>query len=435
MVSFSIMTVVDTLLVGRLGTSQLAGVGVAGTTAFMVFCFSLGLLQGVKTLVAQAIGAQRSETVRSYLGAALVTALVLGVGTIGVGELVAHFIARVTATAAAGRAAEAYLSVRILSAPIVMVQVALREVRQATGDSRSPMFATVVANIVNVGLAILFIFSFGWGVRGAALATVIAHTVEMLVLIAVQHRRGGFGLRSFGRIHVVELARMGLPTGLQFTLELGSFTMLTLAVSTFSENDMAAHQIAMQVFQFSFLPSVAVGEAAAVLAGQAVGANRDDLVRSTARTASAVAMTYAGVCSTTMLVFGKSIVAAFTEDRATTHLAERLLLIGALFGVFDAANIIARCVLRGTGDVRFAAVVGVVVAWVSTPPLAWGLGHGLGLGAVGGWMGIFLEILVSMTILVTRVERRGWVRAAEKARARLRGLRDDREAGGEPAYA
>ena len=435
MVSFSIMTVVDTLLVGRLGTSELAGVGLAGTAAFMVFCFSLGLLQGVKTLVAQAIGAQRHEAIQSYLGAALTAGLVLGVLTTAVGEVLAHFIAHLTATAGAGRAAESYLSIRILSAPIVMVQVALREVRQASGDARSPMLATVAANVVNVGLAVLFLFILGWGVRGAAVATVIAHTIEALVLLGVQSRHGGFGLRTFRRAHLVELARMGLPTGLQFSLELGSFTMLTVAVSTFSENDMAAHQIAMQVFQFSFLPTVAVGEASAVLAGQAVGADRDDLVGSTARAASAVAMTYAGMCSLTMLVLGRSIVAAFTTDPVTTRVAERLLFIGALFGVFDAANIVARCVLRGAGDVRFAAVVGVVVAWVSTPPLAWGLGHGLGLGAVGGWIGIFLEILVSMTILVTRVERLGWARAAAKARARLHDLRDDGEPKGEAAYA
>jgi MATE family multidrug resistance protein len=356
MVSFSIMTTVDTLLVGRLGTAELAGVGLAGTTAFVLLCFSFGLLQGAKTLVAQAIGAGRRDAVLSYVGVALCTGLAFGIVTAVAGELISCVIGRMTASAGASVAARTYLSIRALAAPMVLVQVALREVRQAQNDVRSPMVATITANVVNVVLALLFIFRFHWGVAGAALAAVVAHGVEAGVLLLVQRASGGFGIRSFGRDHFRELVRIGIPTAIQFMLEVGAFALLTLAISTFSELDMASHQIALQIVHFSFLPCVAVGEAAAILCGQAVGADRDDLVRYVARRAAAIAAAYAALCSLAMVLFGHALAGAFTREVAAAAIATRLLRVAGLFGVVDAMNIVARCVLRGTGDVRFAGL-------------------------------------------------------------------------------
>jgi multidrug resistance protein, MATE family len=435
--SFTIMTLVDTLIVGHLGTAELAGVGLGGTAVFFLLCFSFGLLQGAKVLVSQAVGAGRRDEVLRYVAVALTAAFLLGLATVGLSQLVAQGIAGLAATPAAGKAARTYLEIRAIGAPLVLVQVALREVLQAQGNARAPMVATLAANVVNVVLALVFVFGLGMGVAGAASATVAAHGVEVAVVIRVQRSLGGFGLlpagvrpgaaawralreRAFERSHFGQLLRVGLPTGLQFVLEVGSFATLTLAVASFSETDMAAHQIALQLVHFSFMPCVAVGDAASVLAGQAVGADRDDLVRYVGRRAAGLAVTYATLCSCVFLLAGRFIAIRFIDDLAVVALAARLLFVAGLFGLFDALNIVARGVLRGAGDVRFAAIVGVSVAWLCTPTLAWGLGHGLGMGALGGWLGIAAEVLATATVFAVRVERLGWATAAAEARAKLR---------------
>ncbi len=445
--SFTIMTLVDTLVVARLGTAELAGVGLGGTAIFFLFCFSFGLLQGAKVLVSQAIGAGRRDEVLRHVAVALAAALLLGVATVAAAELLAQAVAAMAASDAAGRAARTYMRIRALGAPIVLVQVALREVLQAQGNTRAPMVAALAGNVVNVLLALYFVFGLRWGVAGAAAATLVAHTVEAAVVVRVQRSLGGFGFlpadhrrmggvtsrltatvevlrivqhRALSPSHWRQLLRVGLPTGLQFLLEVGSFATLTLAVATFSEIDMAAHQIALQLVHFSFMPCVALGEAASVLVGQAVGADRDDLVRYVGRRSAALAVAYAGLCSCVFLLGGRFIAGQFLADQAVVALAARLLLVAAFFGCFDALNIVARCVLRGTGDVRFAAAVGVTVAWVCTPTLAWGLGHGLGMGALGGWLGISAEILVTAVLFGLRVERLGWLKAAAAARLELR---------------
>src|SRR5579872_2798996 len=144
--SYSVMTLVDTLLVSRLGKSELAGVGLGGTAAFVLMCFSFGLLRGVKTLVSQAVGARRHRDIGAYLGAALCVAAALGGLTILLGPPVAEVLRRISATAAAGGHAATYLQIRVLGTPLAMLYCALREVRYGQGDARSPMIATVAAN-------------------------------------------------------------------------------------------------------------------------------------------------------------------------------------------------------------------------------------------------------------------------------------------------
>src|SRR5688500_5510713 len=100
-VSYSVMTVVDTLLIGHVGRAELAGVGLGGVTAFVLLCFSFGLLQGAKVLVSQAIGANRQDRADAYLGAAVMAALVIGLVTVLLGQVAARLIGHLASTEAA----------------------------------------------------------------------------------------------------------------------------------------------------------------------------------------------------------------------------------------------------------------------------------------------------------------------------------------------
>jgi MATE family multidrug resistance protein len=421
MLSYSVMTMVDTLLVGHLGPAPLAGVGLGGTTSFALLCFSIGLLRGAKTLVSQAVGAGRRDLLGAYRATALWTALGAGLLTALVGQFVALFIHRVAAAPEAGAAAALYLSMLNLAAPVVLVGAALRECRYGEGDARSPMIAAVVANLVNVGLACLFVFAWKCGVLGAATATVIANAVDVALLMVLATRKSA-PAEGATLNHMRALWNIGFPTAIQFLLEVGAFLLLAAIISLLSEVEMAAHQIALRVCQFSFLPALAVAEAASVLAGQAVGARRRALVTRVGRLGLVAAVAYTGICSLTFVAGARLIATGFTSDRAVVSVTVRLLYVAAVFQAFDGANIIARGLLRGVGDVRFAAVVGVVTTWVMTPPLAWLLGWRAHLGAYGGWLGLCGETMLGAVILWRRIGRGSWHAAADEARATVESL-------------
>ncbi len=418
------MTLVDTLFVGRLGADALAGVSVGGVLCFTLLCFGFGSLRAVKVSASQAVGSGTSDRIPAYLAAGLIIAAALGMANVVIARMLSTEIEHITNTVASARGAEAYVNARVLGAPFALLAIALREARYGSGDSTTPMRAALAANIVNIGLDYLLIVVLRRGVAGAGWASAASAAVELSVLVVAlrstgdHHRLARLGWAR-ALANVPRIWRLGVPMGLQMLLEVSAFAMLTAIFASMSSVDVAAHQIAIQLIHFSFLPAFALGEAASVLAGQAVGADEPALVRQVARMTLAMAALYTGLCGVGFALFGGPMARSFTDDPLLISTTVDLLVVAAVFQVADGANIVARCVLRGTGDVRFPAVVVVTISWFLTPPIAIGLGYGLGYGVLGGWIGFSAEIMVSAGILWWRLERGGWIRAAAIERARL----------------
>jgi MATE family multidrug resistance protein len=282
------------------------------------------------------------------------------------------------------------------------------------------MRASLAGNAVNIALDAVLILGLGWGVKGAAIATIAGNATELSVL-ALPMRAQLAKLRWSGAAARAVWAQ-GVPNGLQFIMEVGSFLILTILVARMGAVDGAAHQMVLHLVNVSFLPAHALAEAAAVLVGQAVGANRDVLVSRVAKRALVIGAGYATVCCAAYAMLGASIAHAMSAgDSALAARATMLVHVSLAFLVADAANVIARGVLRGASDVRFAAVLGIVTSWLTTPPLAWLLGVHWGLGVVGGWIGLAIEIVVGASLFWLRVYRGGWRPAAAAARRAMAG--------------
>jgi MATE family multidrug resistance protein len=420
MVSFSMMTLTSTAFVAHVGADELAGVGLAGVVGFALVCFGIGLLRGAKTLVSQAVGAGRHDRIPELLGAALGLAIALGVLAAAAGHLVAPLLVSLSASPRAGHFAAQYLTIRSAGAPLVLLFAALREARYGQGDSRAPMRASLTGNAVNFALDAMLILGLGWGVRGAAVATICGNATE-LAMLAWPMRSALRGV-VWRPAAVREVWAQGFPNGSQFVMEVGAFLILTLLIAAISAVDGAAHQMVLQLVNVSFLPAHALAESAAVLVGQAVGANRDALIPRVARRTLLIGASYAGLCLVFYALLGGPITRALASGNAA--LADRaatLVHVSLAFLVADAANVIARGVLRGASDVRYAAIVGIATSWLTTPPLTWALGVACGLGAVGGWIGLAVEIVVGAGLFWRRVLRGGWRPAAAAARRSIAG--------------
>jgi multidrug resistance protein, MATE family len=420
MVSFSTMTLASTAFVAHVGTAELAGVGLGGVIGFALVCFGIGLLRGAKTLISQAVGAGRQDRLPALIGSTLAIAGGLAVVAMIAGELLAPFLATLSSSPAAGAHAAEYLAIRILGAPLVLGYAALREASYGEGNSRAPMRASLAGNAVNIAFDAVLILGLDLGVAGAALATIFGSLTEVALLAWPLRRR----LRAarVSRAALRDVLAQGGPNGMQFVLEVGSFLILTLLVARMSACDAAAHQIVLHLINVSFLPAHALAEASAVLVGQAVGAGRDELVARVARGSLAIGAAYATLVGVVYAVTGGAIVSAMAAgDAAVAARAATLVHVGLCFLVADAINVIARGVLRGASDVRYAAAIGIITAWVTTPPLTWLLGWEAGLGVVGGWIGLACETIVGAGLYWLRVYRGGWRPAAEAARRSLGG--------------
>jgi multidrug resistance protein, MATE family len=417
MLSDTFMGLIDTKLVAGLGSAALGGVGIATTIMWLNYSIVFGIMRGVKVRTAHALGQGRRDDGLAYARAGFLLAIVCGTLIWLLGRDATWLFVRLGIDPATIPYARDFLAARTFGAVSICVISAFVQYRQGLSDSRSPMVAGILANVVNAALAYALIYGrFGFpalGVRGAGYGTAIAETVEALFLgwIVLRDRAG----RSAGNESVLrpmqairEVCTLGVPTGLQFGMEMLAFTAFTAILGGLGTHEIAAHQIAMTVMRTSFLPGVAIAEAASVLVGTSLGARDLERADRITRTAIGLAAGFMSLCGLGFALFGGFIAAQFSTDPLVLVVVRRLLLVAALFQTCDAVTIVLRGALRGAKDVRVVMAIGISVAWLCIPGAAYFLGKGAGLGALGGWLGFIAETSIAATLFWLRWSRGSW---------------------------
>lgn len=411
---------VDTKLVGGLGAGALGGVGLATTFMYLCYALSFGAMRGVKVRVAHAIGEGNPGHAFAYARAGLAMGAVFGVIVLIVCRDVEPLLLKLGADPAIIPYARDFLAAVTLGAPATCALAALIQHRQATGDSRTPMIVGIAGNVFNALLAWTLIYGrFGLpalGVRGAGYSTATTEVLElgvMLLLFVRDERRAtrageldGMSLSFMRALRGV--ADLGLPTGIQFAAETLAFTAFTVVLGSISKEEIAAHQIALNVIRVSFLPGVAIAEAASVLVGRALGRRDLDEADAAVNSGLALAVGFMAACGLVFALAGGLLGRFFSSDPLVVHGAKTLLLVAAVFQVLDAVNIVLRGALRGAKDVRVVAIIGVLVVWSFLPTSAYLLGKLAGLGALGAWLGFVGETTVGSMLFWLRWKRGGW---------------------------
>jgi MATE family multidrug resistance protein len=419
MLSYTFMGIADTFMVARIGTTEIAAVGLGMTATFTLTCFGLGLLNAVKVVASQAFGAGNPARSREAAYQGMFIAVVTGLVVLGLTPLSGPILALMGARNGVMVMGAEYFQLRLLGVLPMFLSIAAFGYFQGLGDTRTPMRITVVANLVNVGLDVVLIFGLGpfpeMGTTGAAVATAVAFGLQGGAAVLVLVRSGrtlDFQRRPFRLKGSRELLRLGLPMGMQWFLEVIGWAAFAGFVARQGEVHLAAHTIAIRVISVSFLVGHGIGEGASILTGQAVGARQEGVARRVARRATYLCLGVMGACGLAFVFFGTQIIGFFRPGPEVLDTAVSLLLIAAAFQLFDAVVVVKTGVLNGAGDTRFVMFVGVAIAWTILVPFGYLLCNGAGYGAPGAWWAILLELLVLAAVLAWRWERRSPLRKA-----------------------
>ena len=332
------------------------------------------------------------------------------------------------ADAAVSAQAAPYFTVRVLGLSSVTLVAALAGWLQGRGDTRTPMVAALLANGLNLALDPLLIFGWGpvpaYGVGGAAAATVFSQAVggAFLVWRVFSVELPSLGGGSTGAAHTSavppwrpDLAllrrvwRVGAPMGVQWLLDVGAFAVFASVLASVGAVHLAAHVIAIRICSVSFLPGHALGQAAGVLVGQSLGAGRPEGAREAFAAAARLAVWVMLVWAVVFVLWPGPLIQVFGAETAVAEVVEGLLILAAAFQVFDAVAMTSFGSLSGAGDTRFTLAASVVMSWTVKLPLGWYLAVPVGLGAVGAWAGLTLEVMVWALVGWLRVRGNRWL--------------------------
>jgi multidrug resistance protein, MATE family len=401
------MAFVDTVMVGRLPESAVAigAVSLGSTLFYTIGIFGSGVMLGLDTLVAQAYGASKLEECHRtlwnalYLGFCL-TPLLMGV-VLACVPLFPHLGLERSLVAQT----IPFLKAMVWSTLPLVIYFILRRYLQSMGIVKPVVFALVSANLVNLlGNWALVYGHLGLprlGVPGSGWSTCVSRIYMAVVLAAAvvyydRKRRSGLWLasRRLELERIAALLRLGLPAASQLFFEIGGFAFATFLIGKLGPVQLAGHQIALNVASFTYMVPLGISSAAAVRVGHAAGA-RD--VHAAARAGwmallfGACFMSCSGLC---LFLFNHQIARIYTPDIAVVNAGATLLMVAAVFQLFDGLQVVATGALRGAGNTRTAMLANLVGYWAIGLPLGGLLCFKLGMGAVGMWTGLCLALVI-----------------------------------------
>ncbi len=401
------------IMMGRVGSLELAAVGLG--TSFWVFVWlgSMGLLMGLSPTIAQHQGAGRHLEMRSDFQQGLWMALVIGLLAFILMRNIGGVMDLIGVDPQVIPLVKSYLEIGSWSMPAVCLYLVMRFFCEATGNSRPMMVIQIlVLPLVVFGNWVLIYGNLGFpalGVDGAALTftgglILVAIFLSGYMLFTPKYRELGLftGLTFpvFARVGV--LFRLGVPISISLILDSAFFNAINLLMGRFGHVALAAHQLVINYTTVIFMVAVGISSAVMARVGQSVGSGHMAEVRLRGWLGVATATVLMLPSVLFMIMFPRIIASIYTSEPGVTDVAVSLLMAAALFQLFDGLYMAGAGALRGLKDVTAVMWISVLSYWIVGFPVAWIMG--LNWGPVGLWYGMVVGIGLTAILLGWRFE-------------------------------
>lgn len=407
----TLVFVVDRIMLGRHGETSLAAMQIGGALEWSIWSVFAAFEVGTIARVGRHVGAgDRAGARRAAwisLGAACAIGTLLAVATPIVLELLPRVATKVSPEAM--DEARGYLGITIPASPIVFVGMIAVATLQAGGDTKTPLFIGIGANVVHVGLNAALIPILG--ARGAAVSTAVTFALEAIACTAaLTSRKRSVSLRGEGTVGPLgdegrNLAQIAFPAFVERTLYHLGFVGYVFLVARLGDDAMAANQSLISIESICFLSADGFGIAAAALVAQKIGADKPEEGWKAAGIATrdaVVALTFFGASA---FVFRDQILPLFTPAPRVVAIGREAILVLALAQPFMATGMVLAQALRGAARTTEVLVVSILGAVVVRLPATWLFGLHLDLGLTGAWMGSTADWLARCAALAFIVRR------------------------------
>jgi MATE family multidrug resistance protein len=412
-VSQLLMGITDSVMIGRTGTVPLAA-SAFGTGIFNIFfMIGVGLLTPVAIFASRARGAGRHDEAGEYLRHGLLLAMVSGVAEIGLILFLGFHMRWFGQPPEVLAAVNPFFMLIGFSLVPVLAYLALRQFAESMGRPWVPMLIMLGGVVLNALLNWVLIYghlgSPPLGLTGAGISTLTSRTLGSALIFAWLRldpsMRSAWPRRWLAPISRDRLRRMlsiGLPASCCLLFEGGAFASATVMMGWLGAVSLAAHQIALSCAAMTFMMALGLSMAVGMRTSAAVGAGEHARLRPIWIGGAAMELAMAVSLTGVFLVFGRSIASGFISDPRVISTATTLLIVAAIFQIFDGNQVINSSALRAMSDVKVPAVITFVAYWMIALPIGYLLGIRWGYGPAGIWSGLAAGLAAAAVMLCLR---------------------------------
>jgi MATE family multidrug resistance protein len=418
MISHTILNLVDTAMVGRLGDVALGSVGL-GSFFILVTVLVFGSLSiGMQAITARRLGENRTEEFERIVMSGSFLALIIGVVVSAVGYLLSpRIFSLLSERPEIVQEGTPYLAIRFLSLFSLVMTFTLRGFVYGLARPRIDMIVSILINLVNIVLNYFLIFGH-WifprlEVRGAAIASAVSTVIGLVVYIVFVYIRVHRRLPARASGHMLsrdlmsQIIRISAPRALQSVSIFGFLVFLSL-IGELGVGELAISNIIHKVFNLSFMIGMSVGTAAATLVGRSLGADDRDLAVSYGWHAVGLGALSMGFIGTLFIFFPRDIMGVFTHSPETI---EKGVLPFRLLGAFqfiDGIGIVLSRILQGTGSTFYVMVSEMFCIFVVLIPCTYLAVHVLKGDILLAWAGLYIYIVVFAAAMAFKFHEGGW---------------------------
>lgn len=417
----SIIGAVDMMMVGRLGESAIAAVGITNQPKFILLSMLFALNVGTTVVISRRRGEKNHQALKDVMRHSLIIAFIMSLVFAIIGIVFAKELVLI-----AGASSD-YLQTSIDYLRVIMIgnfflgmSMNINAAQRGVGNTLIAMKTNLTANVVNVILNFLLINGI-WifprlEVVGAGIATTIGNFVMFVIAFRSILDKESLLYQSFkdsfkySKEIVSSFIKLGKPALTeQIFIRIG-FLLYARAVADLGTTAFATHQLVMNVMVISFAIGDGLSTANSALIGQSLGAKRPDVAMGYGKITQRIGLTAAILFSTLLALNRESVLSLFTNDQTIIELGAPLIVILSVIILFQIVQVIVVGALRGAGDVKFVATLSLVSVSIVRPALTYVFAYGLGFGLTGAWMSVLVDQIMRFVISQMRFNSATWTK-------------------------
>lgn len=408
-----LMGLVDSLMVGSLGANHLAAAALANYIVILIWIVGLGISMAVTPLVAISVGANKHEQTQDLFKQSIVVNFGSGLIMTLLILIASELIGYLNQPALVEKYASTYTKILALSIIPIMIYQSYKQFIEGLSITTPPMIVTLAANIINWAVNWLLIYgNLGFPrleLDGAGWATFSSRVFMAVSLIGYTKYSSKYKLydmtlrvKEFKREILRKILALGLPSGFQYFFEVGAFSFAVVMVGWLGAKSQAAHQIAINLASISFMAATGISAAGGIRVGNSVGKGDIEETRRAGYSAILLGITIMFFAAIVFIIFRNYLPTLYISDLEVVRTASELLVIAALFQIFDGTQAVGIGILRGLTDVKIPTIITFFSYWVICLPMGYIFGFELNLGVVGVWIGLLIGLASSAILLSLR---------------------------------